>query len=60
MTTEAGEVVAATSGLVRTGQHLTVAFGEAAAAGLGFPCVAKVDDELFGLVKVVHASMVNL
>jgi hypothetical protein len=36
-----------------------IAPDEAVPAGIGFPRAAEVDDELLGLVEVVHTKMVD-
>jgi len=37
-----------------------VSLGEAVTAGFGFPCPSEVDDQLAGVVEVLHIQMVDL
>jgi hypothetical protein len=57
---ESENVVLAPFGLREAGDRSGVSLGEPATAGFGFPCAPEVDDQLAGLVEVLHIQMVDL
>ena len=60
MAGEDGEPRTAFAGFRPAPHGPAVTFGEAVPAGVGFPRPPEVDDQLLGLVEVLHREIVDL